>query len=110
MGAQGWLLRLGSKREHCRRILFRTRFRHAGNLPLAVRSYPRDPPDSLNIVRSLRQFDTGRWLVPLLLLVGVLAPTACLLWFLNVAVNNQRDASRRKLAEAYRGQLILLRD
>lgn len=53
--------------------------------------------------------ETGRWLVPLLLLLGVLAPTACVLWFMNVAVNNQRDASRRKLAEAYRGQLILLR-
>ena len=53
--------------------------------------------------------ETGRWLVPLLLLLGVLAPTACVLWFMNVAVNNQRDASRRKLAEAYRGQLTLLR-
>ena len=53
---------------------------------------------------------TGRWVVPLTLLVGVLAPTACVLWFLNVAVTNQREASRRKLADAYRGQLILLRD
>ena len=32
-----------------------------------------------------------------------------MLWFLNVAVNNERDASRRKLEEAYRGQLKLLR-
>jgi hypothetical protein len=54
--------------------------------------------------------DSGRWLVPLLLLIGVLAPTACVLWFMNVAVNNQREASRRNLAEAYRGQLTLLRD
>jgi len=54
--------------------------------------------------------DAGRWLVLLFLLIGVLAPTACVLWFLNVAVNNQRDASRRKLEEAYRGQLKLLRD
>src|SRR5450759_3881766 len=29
---------------------------------------------------------------------------------MNVAVNNQRDASRRTLTEAYRGQLALLRD
>src|ERR1035441_9248788 len=29
---------------------------------------------------------------------------------MNVAVNNQRAAERRKLAEAYRGQLTLLRD
>jgi signal transduction histidine kinase len=55
------------------------------------------------------QGEAGRWLVPLLLLLGVLAPCACLLWFLNVAVENQRAASQRKLAEAYRGQLILLR-
>jgi hypothetical protein len=48
--------------------------------------------------------------VPLLLLIGVLTPTACVLWFMNVAVNNQRAASRRTLAEAYRGQLALLRD
>ncbi len=47
--------------------------------------------------------------VVLLLLVGVLAPAACVLWFLNVAVNNDRDASHRKLEEAYRGQLKLLR-
>jgi len=53
---------------------------------------------------------TGRWVVPLALLVGVLAPTACVLWFLNVAVTNQREASKRKLADAYRGQLVLLRD
>ena len=56
------------------------------------------------------QLGGGRSLVPLLLLIGVLAPTACVLWFMNVAVNNQRDASRRKLAEAYKGQLALLRD
>ncbi len=54
--------------------------------------------------------DRGRWLVPVLLLIGVLAPTACVLWFMNVAVDNQRDASRRQLAEAYRGQLKLVRD
>jgi signal transduction histidine kinase len=58
----------------------------------------------------LTAFDRGRWTLALLLLVGVLAPTVCVLWFLNVAVDNQRDASRRKLADAYRGQLTLLRD
>lgn len=55
------------------------------------------------------QSEAGRWPVPLLLLLGVLVPSACLLWFLNVAVQNQQAASQRKLAEAYRGQLILLR-
>ena len=54
--------------------------------------------------------DGGRWLVPVLLLIGVLAPAACVLWFMNAAIDNQRDASRRKLAEAYRGQLKLVRD
>jgi signal transduction histidine kinase len=54
--------------------------------------------------------DSERWLVPLFLLIGVLAPTACVLWFMNIAVDNQREASQRKLAEAYRGQLTLLRD
>ncbi len=53
--------------------------------------------------------DTGRWVVALFLLIGVLAPTACVLWFLDVAVHSDRDASRRKLEEAYRGQLKLLR-
>src|ERR1019366_3628611 len=56
------------------------------------------------------QLGGGRWLAPLFLLIGVLAPTACVLWFMNAAVNNQRDASRRTLSEAYRGQLALLRD
>ena len=56
------------------------------------------------------QLGGGHWLAPLFLLIGVLAPTACVLWFMNVAVNNQRDASRLTLSEAYRGQLALLRD
>jgi signal transduction histidine kinase len=54
--------------------------------------------------------DRGRWLAPLFLLIGVLAPTVCVLWFMNVAINNQSEASRHKLAEAYRGQLTLLLD
>ena len=54
------------------------------------------------------QLAGGRWLAPLFLLIGVLTPTVCVLWFMNVAVNNQRDASRRQLTEAYRGQLALL--
>ena len=54
--------------------------------------------------------DRGSWPVLLCLLVAVLLPTAGVLWFMNEAVNNQRDAARRKLAEAYRGQLALVRD
>ena len=52
----------------------------------------------------------GNQLALLALLVGVLAPTACVLWFMNVAIENQRGADRQKLTEAYRGQLTLLRD
>jgi signal transduction histidine kinase len=50
------------------------------------------------------------WPILALLLLAVLAPTACVLWFMNEAINNQREAARRKLAEAYRGQLVLVRD
>ena len=52
----------------------------------------------------------GIQLAVLALLVGVLAPTACVLWFMNVAIKNQRGADRQPLMEAYRGQLTLLRD
>ncbi|MGA9623435.1 MAG: hypothetical protein WBQ65_03115, partial [Bryobacteraceae bacterium] len=54
--------------------------------------------------------DVSRWLVLLFLALGVLAPAACVLWFMNEAMTNQRDAARQKLAEAYRGQLQLVRD
>jgi len=54
--------------------------------------------------------DRGSWLALLFILVAVLAPTAGILWFMNEAVNNQRDLARRKLAEAYRGQLALVGD
>jgi signal transduction histidine kinase len=54
--------------------------------------------------------DRGFWLALLFILVAVLAPTAGVLWFMNEAINNQREASRQQLAEAYRGQLALVRD
>jgi signal transduction histidine kinase len=43
--------------------------------------------------------------VLLLLLAGVLVPTACVLWFMNEAVRNERLAVRQKLADACRPQL-----
>ena len=52
---------------------------------------------------------SGLWPVLLALLV-VLVPTACVLWFLNEAVQNQRLAMRQKLTDAYRGQLSQVRD
>src|ERR1043166_7848228 len=46
------------------------------------------------------------WLTLLLLLV-VLAPSACLLWFMNQAVKNERLAVRQKLVDAYREHLVV---
>jgi signal transduction histidine kinase len=45
--------------------------------------------------------DSGRWLVLLCLLLGVLAPTASVLWFMNDAVNRQKELTRRELDQAY---------
>ncbi len=39
------------------------------------------------------------------LLLAVLLPTACLLWFMNEAVANERLAVRQRLQEAYQGEL-----
>jgi signal transduction histidine kinase len=50
------------------------------------------------------------WLVPLFLLFGVLAPTGCVLWFMNTAARIQGAAARQSVTDAYRGQLRLLRD
>jgi len=47
----------------------------------------------------------GMWPVLLLLLAAVVMPTACVLWFMNEAVRNERLAVRQKLADAYRPQL-----
>ncbi|HEX5108470.1 MAG TPA: HAMP domain-containing sensor histidine kinase [Vicinamibacterales bacterium] len=54
--------------------------------------------------------DRATWLVLLSLLLGVLAPAACVVWFMNEAIANQADATRQRVSEAYRGQLRLLRD
>jgi signal transduction histidine kinase len=50
---------------------------------------------------------SGSWLM-LLLLLAVLAPSVCLLWFMNQAVQNERLAVRQKLADAYRVNLSLV--
>jgi signal transduction histidine kinase len=54
--------------------------------------------------------DRSSWTAPLLLLAAVLAPSGCVLWYMNEAVQGQRDAARRRLTEAWRGQLALVRD
>lgn len=50
------------------------------------------------------------WPVLLLLLLAVLIPTVCLLWFMNEAMNNQRQAAAQQLTEAYRAQVSLIRE
>jgi signal transduction histidine kinase len=57
----------------------------------------------------LTQTSRGYTLV-LLLLLAVLVPSACLLWFMSQAVQNERLAVRQKLIEAYRGNLALVQD
>jgi len=54
--------------------------------------------------------DRAAWLVLLLLLLGVLAPTACVLWLMNEAARSQAVTARQSVNEAYRGQLRLIRD
>ena len=54
--------------------------------------------------------DRSNWLVPLFLILGVLLPTACVLWFMNDAATSQAAAARQSVTEAYRNQLPLLRD
>ena len=46
------------------------------------------------------------WPVLLLLMVVVLVPTACVLWFMNLAMRNERLAIRQQLEDVYRGQLL----
>jgi signal transduction histidine kinase len=46
----------------------------------------------------------------LLLVLVVLAPSICLFWFMNRAVQNERLAVRQKLVDAYRGHLSLAQE
>ena len=62
---------------------------------------------------SIVRFQTrlGGTLLPLLfLVVGVIAPTTCVLWFMRDAARAQADAAKQSVAEAYRGQLRFMRD
>jgi signal transduction histidine kinase len=58
------------------------------------------------------KIDTGRgaWLALTFLALGVVAPTVCILWFMNEAARAQADAAKQSVAEAYRGQLRFLGD
>ena len=48
-----------------------------------------------------KQASRDSWSVLLILLVVVLLPTACVLWFMGQAVRNERLAVHQKLKEAY---------
>ena len=54
--------------------------------------------------------ERSTWLAALGLLLGILAPAAAVVWFMNEAVANQADAARQRVSDAYRGQVRLLRD
>ena len=47
----------------------------------------------------------GLWPVLAALLLAVLAPTACVLWFASAAMSNERLAVRQRLSDAYRDRL-----
>jgi signal transduction histidine kinase len=48
------------------------------------------------------------WLVVLALVLGVVLPAACIIWFMTAAASNEADAARQRLSDALRGQLQLL--
>jgi signal transduction histidine kinase len=54
--------------------------------------------------------DRSTWLALLFLVLGVIAPTACVLWYMRDAARAQEEAARRSVAEAYSGQLRFVRD
>src|SRR5437762_464714 len=63
--------------------------------------------NSRTVIRNiLRRANRNADLWPMaLLLAAVLAPAACLLWFMNAVMNNERLAVRQKLTEIYDSQL-----
>ena len=61
------------------------------------------------MIRAKTPYDRGTWTVLLLLLLAVLIPTACVLWFMSLAVRNERLAVRQKLTDTYRSQLVRAR-
>ncbi len=54
--------------------------------------------------------DIRAWPTQALLLLIVLVAIGCVLWFMREAMGNERLAVRQKLADAYRGQLALVRE
>jgi signal transduction histidine kinase len=67
---------------------------------------------AVNVGNKLAGFglDRSAGLALLFIVLGVVAPAACVLWFMNQAATAQAEASRQSIAVAYRGQLAILRD
>ncbi len=57
--------------------------------------------------KTRHSYNPRSLLVALVIVVGVLAPTAGVLWFMNEAMQNERLAVRQRLEEAYQSQLRL---
>ena len=57
-----------------------------------------------NTLKSNTGYGQFRWVV-LLLLVVVILPTVCLLWFMNEAIDNERLVIRQKQMTFYRSEL-----
>ena len=62
------------------------------------------------IIRRPTNLQQGTWLLVLFLILGIVCPTACLVWFMNDAAESQSLAARQEVLEAYRGQLRLVRE
>ena len=54
-------------------------------------------------------WDGSIWVFVLLALL-TLVPAACVLWFMNEALARESESSRRRVLDAYRGQLRLVRE
>lgn len=54
--------------------------------------------------------DRTAWLLLLFVVLGVLAPAAAVVWFMNAAARSQAEIARQHVADAWRGQLRQIRD
>jgi signal transduction histidine kinase len=61
----------------------------------------------MSFQRLFSQESHRLWPVVIALLIVVLAPTVCVLWFMNAAVENERLAVRQRLQEVYGRELTL---
>lgn len=49
------------------------------------------------------------WQILMILMLGLVIPTACVIWFMNEAVNNERLAVKQKVHALYRSQLTTIK-